>query len=234
MAVAILNRSVSKLVEETLQGVDFDEFFKEDEDKMPRKRVKKIVMDEDEEDPIVDDVVLSGERLLQEDPIDDDESTMHTVTFAGIQVVPHDDDNDGVLIFGSIPFLVQSWLIHHHSATYDFEQKCWTVTLCKGLSYSYFVFRLQHCTSRVMRTWTLRQATAFVERKYDEQEAAQTIANRRRYLEELAAEEAKQTGQMLYPIYNALCPCCGHDHFFEKVPNVTSSSCGGCHRAWDD
>ena len=232
MAVSVLNRSVSKLVEETLQGVDFDEFFKEDEAKMPRKRIKKIVMDEDEEDPIVDDVVLSGERLLQEDPIDDDdELTMHTVTFAGMQVVPCDD---GALIFGTVPFLVQNWLTYHHNGVYDFEQKCWTVTLCKGLSYSSFVFRLQYCTSRVMRMWTSRQATVFVSRKYDEQEAAQTDANRRRYLDELAAEQAKQTGQMLYPIYNALCPCCGHDHFFEKVPNVTSSSCGGCRRAWDD
>lgn len=68
----VLSRSTSAIVRETLEGVDFEEFFKEEEAKAPRKRLRRrVIMDDDEDDIIIDDVPLSA-KWDKKDEIEDD------------------------------------------------------------------------------------------------------------------------------------------------------------------
>jgi len=256
----VLSRSNSALVHETLEGVDFDDFFKEEEAKAPRKRLRRlIIIDDDEEDDIVDDVPLlprkveddieeTGPLLARSDVLQSVTCSVKAVSGPGFdfQFVPCQDDK-AVQIFGDT-FPLKDWLKLHLSAKWDKDEKCWTVPLTDAQTYDTVIFRIKYCASRswkqvpnYIHRWfvgSLRKRSFSVDlnRAFDEKEANITSVNKDRYWQK--AEEAakgKESGYLFpWSFAHDLCYMCGYDFFFHECKDIYPTCCTGCGKSWDD
>lgn len=210
-------------IRQTLEGVDFDAFFKQDEEAAPRKRTRNPSEGQDAPMPQIKKPIAPYKCRV-------DGAGGLSFRFEFVPV----DHGKAVQIRGDTVKL-REWIKKQFAARWNQEENCWTVKLVNGLTFESLIFRVKYCASRswnnvpchIQRFFELRNMDipSFMcdpNRAYDKLEATKTKLNLARFLE-------KNHISLLYGTFiNGLCHYCGYDLFYFSCYDSLPSRCPGC------